>query len=486
MNTIKAKAFSSAIWKFMERILAQGISLIVSIIIARILDPDDYSVVSVVTIFFAFANIIISGGLNSALIQKRNSDSDDYSSVLIFSVAVSVIIYIVLFVCAPYIALIYKKPLLIPVIRVMCLILPIMAIKSIWCAYISSKLDFKKFFFATIGGTLFSAVIGIVMALKGFGAWALVAQQMSNTIIDTIILVLTSRLKVRLYFSLSRFRSLFNYSWKVLASSILGTIYTEIVPLVIGAKYSGTDLSFYTKGRSFPYLISNTTTNTLSAVLFPVLSKYQDDKEKLLNYTRIYIRLASYICFPIMLGFFVVSDNFVYVLLTEKWIFAAPYIRIFCVACMFDMIHIGNCETIKAMGRSDIFLIMEIIKKTSYFVTIALFVIFSNNPKVMAYSAIVCTLIAIVVNSVPNRKLIGYKYKSQISDIVPNLISALIMCIPVYLIGKIETGRVLLLVLQIVVGGFFYILIGLVSKNSSFIYLMDLLRGFLKKGNAHQ
>ncbi len=486
MNTIKAKAFSSAIWKFMERILAQGISLIVSIIIARILDPDDYSVVSVVTIFFAFANIIISGGLNSALIQKRNSDSDDYSSVLIFSVAVSVILYIVLFICAPYIALIYKKPLLIPVIRVMCLILPIMAIKSIWCAYISSKLDFKKFFFATIGGTLFSAVIGIVMALKGFGAWALVAQQMSNTIIDTIILVLTSRLKVRLYFSLSRFRSLFNYSWKVLASSILGTIYTEIVPLVIGAKYSGTDLSFYTKGRSFPYLISNTTTNTLSAVLFPVLSKYQDDKEKLLNYTRIYIRLASYICFPIMLGFFVVSDNFVYVLLTEKWIFAAPYIRIFCVACMFDMIHIGNCETIKAMGRSDIFLIMEIIKKTSYFVTIALFVIFSNNPKVMAYSAIVCTLIAIVVNSVPNRKLIGYKYNSQISDIVPNLISALIMCIPVYLIGKIETGRVLLLVLQIVVGGFIYILIGLVSKNSSFIYLMDLLRGLLKKGNAHQ
>ena len=486
MNTIKAKAFSSAIWKFMERILAQGISLIVSIIIARILDPDDYSVVSVVTIFFAFANIIISGGLNSALIQKRNSDSDDYSSVLIFSVAVSVILYIVLFISAPYIAFIYKKPLLIPVIRVMCLILPIMAIKSIWCAYISSKLDFKKFFFATIGGTLFSAVIGIVMALKGFGAWALVAQQMSNTIIDTIILVLTSRLKVRLYFSLSRFRSLFNYSWKVLASSILGTIYTEIVPLVIGAKYSGTDLSFYTKGRSFPYLISNTTTNTLSAVLFPVLSKYQDDKEKLLNYTRIYIRLASYICFPIMLGFFVVSDNFVYVLLTEKWIFAAPYIRIFCVACMFDMIHIGNCETIKAMGRSDIFLIMEIIKKTSYFVTIALFVIFSNNPKVMAYSAIVCTLIAIVVNSVPNRKLIGYKYKSQISDIVPNLISALIMCIPVYLIGKIVTGRVLLLVLQIAVGGFFYILIGLVSKNSSFIYLMDLLRGFLKKGNAHQ
>ena len=486
MNSVKDKAFSSAIWKFMERILAQGISLIVSIIIARILNPEDYSVVSVVTIFFAFANIIISGGLNSALIQKRNSDADDYSSVLIFSVLTSVVLYTILFFSAPFISSIYNKPLLIPVIRVMCLVLPIMAVKSIWCAYISSKLEFKKFFFATIGGTIFSAVVGIIMALKGFGAWALVAQQMSNTLIDTIILVITSRLKVRLYFSISRFRILFNYSWKVLASSILGTIYTEIVPLIIGAKYSGTDLSFYTKGRSFPYLISNTTTNTLSAVLFPVLSKYQDDKEKLLNYTRIYIRLASYICFPVMLGFFVVSDNFIYVLLTDKWLFAAPYIRIFCIACMFDMIHIGNCETIKAMGRSDIFLIMEIIKKTSYFITIALFVFLSNTPEFMAYSAIVCTLIAIVVNSVPNRKLIGYKYKNQFVDIVPNLISAIVMCIPVYLIGSLNVSHVLILILQILVGGTSYILISIVTKNSSLKFLIDLLKSFLHKKESLQ
>ena len=476
MNSIKTKAFKSALWKFMERILAQGISLIVSVIIARILDPSDYTVVGVVTIFFSFANIIISGGLNTALIQKKDVDSDDYSSVLIFSTILSFIIYIILFIFAPLISDIYHQPLLIPVIRVMCIILPISAIKSIWCAYISSNLEFKKFFFATLGGTLFSAIVGISMALKGFGAWALVAQQMSNTIIDTIILILTTRIGIKLRFSIIKFRKLFSYSWKVLASSILGTVYTELTPLIIGIKYSGTDLSYYTKGRSFPYLISNTTTNTLSAVLFPVLSKYQDNKEKLLKYTRIYIRLASFISFPIMLGFFVVSDNFVSVILTDKWLPAAPYIRIFCIASMFDMIHIGNCETIKAMGRSDIYLLMEIIKKIMYFLTIALFVIFSKSAEWMAFSFIICTFIAIVVNSIPNRRLIGYRYIDQISDIIPNLIISILMCIPTTIVGKTIGNGLLILVTQIFTGLFIYICLAILTKNVAFIYLFDLIK----------
>ena len=326
---IKTQALFSAIWKFLERIIAQLVSLVVSIILARILVPEDYSVVSLVAIFFTFANILISGGFNSALIQKKNADETDYSTVLLLCVIFSLVIYALLFFAAPFLASLYGQPLLIPIFRVMGLTLPINAVKSIWCAFISAHLQFKKFFFATIGGTLISAVVGISMAITGFGPWALVAQQMTNALIDTAILTLTTRIGFKFVFSFSRFKELFGYGWKVLVSSFIGTVYSQIVPLVIGVKYTSADLADYTKGKSFPELLSTTTTNTLAAVLFPVLSKFQDSKESLHNYTRLYIRLSSYVAFPLMLGLFAVADSFVSVLLTDKWLFAVHYIKIY-------------------------------------------------------------------------------------------------------------------------------------------------------------
>lgn len=473
---IKTQALFSAIWKFLERIIAQLVSLVVSIILARILMPEDYSVVSLVAIFFTFANILISGGFNSALIQKKNADETDYSTVLFLCVIFSLVIYALIFFAAPFLALLYKQPLLIPIFRVMGLTLPINAVKSIWCAYISAHLQFKKFFFATIGGTLISAVVGISMAVTGFGPWALVAQQMTNAVIDTSILMFTTRIGFRFVFSFLKFKELFSFGWKVLVSSFIGTVYSQIVPLVIGVKYTSADLAYYTKGKSFPELLSTTTTNTLAAVLFPVLSKFQDSKESLHNYTRLYIRLSSYVAFPLMLGLFAVADSFVSVLLTDKWLFAVPYIKIFCVANMFEMVHIGNCETIKAMGRSDVYLVMEIIKKTAYFVTIGLFLLFSKSPVMLATAFIICTLIALIVNSQPNRKLIGYGIMEQISDILPNFTLAVIMCLTVTLAGKIEMNKVALLFFQVMVGVIVYLILSLITHNKSFNYIIGLVK----------
>lgn len=475
-KNIKKSAITSVIWKFLERIGAQLVSLIVSIILARILEPTDYSVVSIVTIFFTFANVIISGGLNTALIQKKCADSEDYSTVLHVSVILSLVIYAVLFFTAPFISTLYEQETLTLIIRIMGLSLPVTAIKSIWCAYISANLQFRKFFFATIGGTAISAVVGITLAVNGAGAWALVAQQMSNTVIDTIILIATTRINIVPKISIKKLKSLFRYGWKVFVSSLIGTAYTEIIPMVIGVKYTDADLSYYSKGRSFPSLISTTTTNTLSAVLFPTLAKFQDDKEKLLRYTRLFIRLASFISFPLMLCFFAVSDNFIIVVLTEKWLPAAPYIKIFCIACMFDMIHIGNCEVIKAMGRSDIYLIMEIIKKTGYFITIALFLCFTNTPESLALAFLVCTIIAIIVNAIPNRKLIGYKFRYQILDLLPNLITAVIMLIFVSLVGMLKVNNILLLILQILAGVVVYLTLNIIIKNPSLIYIWGIIK----------
>ena len=478
---IKKNAVTSVIWKFLERIGAQLVSLVVSIILARILDPTDYSVVSVVTIFFTFANVLISGGLNTALIQKKEADEEDYSTVLHVSVLLSFVIYGVLFFTAPLIAHAYKQDILVLIIRIMGLSLPVTAVKSIWCAYISSNLQFKKFFFSTLGGTAVSAVVGIVLALNGAGAWALVAQQMSNTVIDTCILIATTRIHIVPRISPKKLQVLFRYGWKVFVSSLIGTAYSQIVPLVIGVKYTKADLSYYTKGRSFPELISTTTTNTLSAVLFPTLAKFQNDKEKLLRYTRLFIRVASFVSFPLMLGFLAVSDNFIRVVLTEKWLPASPYIKIFCVACMFDMIHIGNCETIKAMGRSDIYLIMEIIKKVGYFLTIFLFLWLTDTPEALALAFLVCTLIAIVVNAVPNRMLIGYKFRHQLMDLLPNLITAGIECGAVLLVGMLHINDAMLLILQIVTGVAVYLGVSIIIKNSSLFYILNFVKSQVRR-----
>lgn len=484
---IKSKAISGAIWKLLERMSAQLVSMIVAIILARLLDPNDYSVVGIVSIFFTFANVFISGGFNAALIQKKDADEEDYSSVLILSVGVALFLYALLFVLAPAIARLYKKPILIQVIRIMGLILPVNAVKSIVCAYISAHLQFRKFFFATVGGTLISAVVGISMAYAGLGPWALIAQQMTNTIIDTLILWGTTKIPLVVRIAFRKIGQLFCYGWKIFVSSTLAALYTEINPLFIGLKYSGTDLAFYTKGKSFPNLLSSICNNTLSAVLFPVLSKFQDDREELLGCTRRFIRTASFVIFPAMLGFFAVSDNFVLLLLTEKWLPAAQYIRIFCIGELFVSVHSGNCEAIKAMGRSDVFLKMEIIKKTGYFIIIGIAMVLTETPVSLAYSAIACTVLAIIVNCVPNIRLLGYRAKQQIIDILPNLFCAVVMCAVVQQINLNHCPLLLEIVIQIAAGIAVYIAVAALTRNENLYYVWTHVKQLLqhkKKSSA--
>lgn len=480
-KSIKTKAISGAIWKFMERVGAQTVSMIVAIVLARLLSPADYSVISIVSIFFTFANVFISGGFNTALIQKKDADREDYSSALFLSISVALLLYAVLFICAPMVARLYDKPVLISVIRIMGLTLPVCALKSIVCAYISAHLMFRKFFFATLGGTLFSAVVGITMAYTGFGAWALVAQQMTNTIIDTLLLWLTTRMPLVMKVSMSKLKQLFSYGWKIFASSSLAAVYTEINPLFIGLKYTGADLAFYAKGKSFPNLISSISNNTLSSVLFPVLSKLQDDREELLRCTRRFIRTASFFIFPAMLGFCAISDNFVKLVLTEKWLPAAQYIRIFCIGELFVSICSGNCEAIKAMGRSDLFFQMEIIKKTSYFIIIGVAMVLTETPVALAYSAIGCMVVAVVVNSAPNVKLLGYKVKDQIADVLPNLFCATVMCAGVRLIRMDMLPLALEMLSQILAGVTIYVAVNMMTGNKNLKYVWRSVKALLHR-----
>lgn len=480
-DKLKKSAFGGIIWKVAERICAQLVSLVVSIVLARILTPEDYAPISIVFIFFAFCRVFVSGGINTSLIQKKHVDDLDYSTVLIVNLAMATVLYVVLFVFAPMIASLYKKPIVTNVLRIMALTFFINAFKAVLSAYTSTNLQFRKFFLSTIGGTVFSAVVGITMALKGFGVWALVAQEMSNSFLDTCILFFTTKLRINWRFSWQRMKEHLEYGWNIMISSIISAIYDQLNPMIVGIRFAPVDLSFYNKGNSFPNLINSTVSDTLSSVLFPVMSKVQENPEDVLNITRRYVKTASYVIFPVMVGLFAVSDTFVKVVLTEKWLPAAPYIRIFCFSYMFNLIHIGNLQAIKALGRSDLVLIMEIIKKSLYFVVIAVFVFFSHSAVMLALSSVVCTVIALVVNTYPNRKLICYRYRYQLMDFLPNMLIAMAMGIPVMLMGNVRMDGFFLLVMQVLMGIIIYVGLSLITKNENFLYLIQLIRQILKR-----
>lgn len=477
---LKNKTFKGIIWKFLERFFAQFISLVVSVILARLLSPSDYAPISIITIFFTFADVFISSGLNTALIQKKNVEKDDYSTIFVFSFIVSLIIYLLIFIGAPVIANIYHQPILVTVFRVMGIVLIINSAKSVICAYVSSRLLFKKFFWSSISGTLISAVVGIVLAYRGYGVWALVAQQLSNSIIDTMILFITTEVRFSFRFSIKRLRELYKFGFNIFIASFVGTIYDQISPLVIGLKFSPTDLSFYEKGRSFPSLINSAFNDSISAVVFPAMSKVQDEKNKILIFTRRFMQLSSFLIFPLMIGFFCVSDEFVLLVLSNKWLGASDYIKIFCLCYLFNIIQNGNLQAIKAIGRSDIVLKLEVIKKTVYLVVLITIIIISESPVFIAVASVINTVIATVVNTYPNRKLIGYSYRMQLVDLLPNLINALFMGFCVYVVGRIiSIGPIGSLIIQILTGFIVYIAGAIISNNSNLKYLLNLLGDIL-------
>lgn len=481
MNVKRKQAFSNFSWKLAEQIGAQMVSFIVSIILARLLMPDDYSVVSIISIISAFCAVFIDSGLSKALVQKRNVDLLDYSTVLVVSLCFSVVLYWGLFFLAPYIAKLYGKNLLIPVIRVYSITLIIGAFNTVQCAYISKNLLFKNYFLSTIVGTIISAFIGISIAYAGYGPWALVTQQMTNLLIDTIILSLTSRFRPQFAFSMERLKKLWSYGIKVLGTSLLDMLYDKLRPLVVGIKFNTVDLAYYEKGSSYPGIINSTLSSTLAAVLFPIIAAAQDDIIEVKLITQKYIRVASFLIFPSLLGLAAVANNLVLWMLTERWTQAVPYMQIFCVNYMFLLLQTGNLQAINAIGRSDIVLKLAVIKKIINFFLLFAVIFVAPSPLWLAALGILTSMIAFCVNSFTNSKLLKYGFKEQLLDILPNLLPAVLMSYIVYLIGNIHLKLFLLLIVQMVVGVLIYLGLALFTRNTNLKYCLDTLRDIMKK-----
>ena len=470
---------SNFIWRFAERCGAQLVTFIVSIVLARILAPEDYGTIALVTVFTTILQVFVDSGLGTALIQKKNADDLDFSSVFYFNFVVCLVLYAAMFMAAPVIAKFYGDVTLTPIIRVISLTIVISGVKGIQQAYVSKNMLFKRFFFSTIGGTIFSAFIGIGLAKAGYGVWALVAQQLSNTTVDTVILWITVRWRPRKNFSWERLKGLLSFGWKLLVSSLLDTCYNNLRNLIIGKMYSPSDFAFYNQGDKFPKLIVTNINTSIDSVLLPTMSSAQDDRERVKNMTRRAIKTSTYVMAPLMMGLAFCATPIVKLVLTDKWLPCVPFLRIFCITYMFWPVHTANLNAINAMGRSDWFLRLEIIKKIMGMAILLSTMWF--GVMAMAYSLLLSSVLSQIINSWPNRKLLGYGYLEQVRDFAPGILLAVAMGICVYLIGYISLPTIVTLGIQILAGATFYIGISAILKLEEFEYLLGMIKSFLNR-----
>lgn len=475
-SSLKAKVMSGMFWRFGERICAQLVSFGVSIILARLLSPNEFGTVSLLLVFIEIANVFVVNGLGSALVQKKNADEVDFSTVFHFSVIFSCVLYLLLFILAKPIADFLENDSLVWLLRVLSLKIPLAGINSIQQAYVQKHMIFKKFFFSTIIGTVFSGAIGVFMAMMGMGPWALIGQYLTNSVIDTVVLFITVRWRPKLVFSIKRMSALIDFGWKILAASLLNTVYTNIQSIVIGKKYTSADLAYYNQGMKIPQMLVTNVNSAVTTVMFPAMSEKQDELETLKSILRKTIQLTSMLMWPSMLGLMVLSEKIVLLLWGERWIQCVPFFWFACIQFALGPITMANLQAIKALGRSDLTLKMEIIKKG--YGIVALLISMRYGVIAIALAAITQSFFALGVNTYPNRKLLNYNYSEQISDTLPAICMSILMGIGVYIIGNVlcVVNDFMLLIIQIIMGILLYVMIMYIFKRDDLKYILSLIK----------
>ena len=478
MHDIKTRGnstFGGLFWKFGERITAQIVSTIVTIVLMRIISPEDYGTIAIVTIAISVCNAFVVGGLGNSLIQKKDADNLDFSSIFYASIGLSLILYIVMFILAEPIATFYKNDQLVWIIRVMSIRLPIAAANSVQHAHISRRMQFRKFFIATLFGTIISAFVGIIMALKGFGAWALVAQYLTNVTIDTIVLFFVGGWLPQLIFSYVRLKKLLPYGLKLMGATVLDTLFNEIRSIIISTKYSNVDLAMYDNGRKYPNLIVTNINSSISSVMFPVMSKKQDNKQSIKTTMSKSIKVSTFILAPLLLGFFACAPRFVDVVLTSKWSPCVPYLRMTCIMCLFYPIHTINIQALNAVGDSGKTLKLEIIKKTINIIVLLITMFYGVFW--IAIGALSISLLSTYINSAYSGKVFGYSFLSQLKDIVPFLALSSLMAVIVVIIDQsLNMNGIIVLAIEVLLGGIFYIIGSHLLKFDAMTLLVEKIK----------
>lgn len=476
MEKSRQQVIANLIWKFLERGGVQIIQIFVQLILARLLTPEDYGITGLITVFINVSATFVQSGFGSALVQKSKPTEADYSSVFYLNIIISIVMILILFFTAPYIAGFYDMALLTPVLRACSLTLIFNAFWHVHMAILQKELMFKKLFYANCAASFLSGIAGVIAAYLGYGVWALVLQQVLNSLISTVIVWILVPWRPKWLFSIQSIKELFGFGSRLLCSSLIDTIYGNIQPLIIGKFFSKADLGYYNQGKLIPNVLVNNLNGSIQGVMFPVFAEYQNDQYRLKQLVRRSIVTSCFVVFPMMASLAAVAQSATLILLTEKWLPSVPFMQISCIIYALWPIHTANLQAINAVGRSDIFLKLEIIKKITGIAILCVTVPFGIYA--MLWGTVFSGVISSFINAFPNRKLLNYGYLEQIKDIVPSLLLSIVMmgiCMAVLLLNL---NAWITLILQMIAGTVVYLLGAWLFKFEPFFYLLGTLKGF--------
>lgn len=475
MSDLKQKTKIGIIWNILEKIAVQGIGFVLNIILARLLTPHDYGTVGMLTIFLTFSNVFIDSGFSRALIQKQDRTEKDYSTVLIFNIAISIFIYIILFFASPAIAQFYKTPELLQLQRVLYLVIILNSLTVVQNAQLQINVDFKHIAIINSFSVILSGIIAIVAAYNGLGPFALVIQTLSKALISAIMFWIIGKWMPKTGFSKKSFKNLFGFGSKLLVSGLLSTTITNVYNLVIGKVYNPASLGYYTRAQQFPEITSGTIASVLNTTTFPLMSSLQNNKDELANTLKKLIKMTSMIVFPAMIGLACLSEPIILVLLGEKWLPASNLLFWISLSYIFTPLSILNMNVLNAIGRSDLFLKIDLIKIP--FIILTMIITFPISMKAIVIGKAVTTFLWFYINGLLIGRFYNFGPLKQLLCCWKYIVSAITMAIIVIFIDNIIDSDILSLIIGLMSGVFSYMLCLLLLKDSEFVNLLNKIRG---------
>lgn len=484
MISIKGKISYGYFWNSINIIAGQAIQFLINIILARILLPSEFGTIGMLSIFMAISQTLVDSSLGLALIQKKDVSELDYSTVFIFNLIISIIIYLFLYLLAPQISRYFNAPKLKEITRILTLIIIINSVAIVPKNKLIKNIQFKEIAKNNIITTILSGIIAIIAARYGIGVWSLVIQNLSRSILSSILYFINSNWNISIKFSIQSFKSLFKFSSKLLISGLLSSVFNEFNNLAIGKYYSSTDLGYYTRAKTFVYPISDIVTNVVIQSSYPILVNYQDQKEKMLKLYTKNIKFISFIMFPIMVLIAIVTRPFVILVLTNKWISISSIMVYLCIARILSPINSLNMNIMNVIGRSDYFLKEDMLKNV--FIIIGTIISIPFGVKAVVFSQIFISIISFFINTYMPGKLFGYGPYKQIKDMLPFLIFTCIAALVTIIIKSFIKSQLIKIVASIVLFSSIYFLLGKIFKIGEFDYSINEIKNIIKLSKKKQ
>lgn len=471
----KSKVLSSLIYKFSERLMVKGLGLIISIVLARLLSPTEFGQIALIMVFINLSFTFIDSGLSSALVQDKRTSNEDYSTVLYISITIASLLIIALWLTAPLIGNYYNDSSIVLPLRVYSFSLLVGAVKSILVAKIQREMRFKQMMWCNLLACILSGCIGVSMAYAGFGIWALIAYYFSSSLLGCLFLLYITKWHPCLVFSIQRAKTLFSFGWKMLVSGLLCGLYNDLRSLIIGKVFTPADLGYYNRGQQIPDVISHTLDSSIQSVMFPVMARSQDDNKQIRFILQRTISMGAFIIMPIMIGLAAVAGPFVEILLTAKWLPCVPYMILMCIGYTTVPITKSCLVSIKAIGRSDVYMKLEIARRIAMLIVLLISVICFDSVLAIAVGFAISEWIDCIIISIPTKRLLDFPIIEQFKCFYKPLLCSLLMGLFVYLIGNIDLPIIITILVQIVSGIVIYVFASLLFNKKMFEAVLQTL-----------